>query len=154
MRILLKTALAKTFAMTFAMTLSSSPVALAAGEFAEALRCHDYVKEELGDANAATLCRGIVNANATAVYNCLAEGRARKYVSGVTAVLCQGVDYSITTATLNCFDQALEDLDAAAAAELCQRTSYAVYTSKFNCLSYALETMVPADAAKLCGGIY
>ena len=138
----------------FAVALSLLSVnAFAAGEFAAALRCHDEVREELGDANAATLCRGVVNTNATAVYNCVDEGRARKFVPAVTAVLCQGIDYRISTATFNCYDQALEDLDAADAAELCQRTSYAVYTTKFNCLSYALDTMLPADAARLCGGI-
>lgn len=125
----------------------------ASTSYVEALQCHSRFVEDFGEANAALLCRGVESRNATAVYNCVSEGKARTDDGKAIAMLCQGIDYRITTATLNCFDQMVDDMPAVDAASLCQRTDYRAFTAKLNCLSAASESMSPSAGAKLCGGL-
>jgi len=121
--------------------------------YVEALRCHSRFVEDLGEVNAGILCRGVESANATAVANCLSEGKARTEDTKAVALLCQGTKYRNTSATLNCYDQVIETMQPVDAASLCQRTDYRAYTAKMNCVSHATESMSVAAAAKLCGGL-
>ena len=49
----------------------------ASTSYVEALQCHSRFVEDFGEANAALLCRCVESRNATAVYNCVSEGKAR-----------------------------------------------------------------------------
>lgn len=126
---------------------------LASTSYVEALRCHERFVIDLGEVNAAILCRGVESNTATAVANCVSEGKARTSDNKAVALLCQGISYRIMTATVNCYDDAVVALDPVDAASLCQRTDYRVYTAKMNCLSAAKESMSSAAAGELCGGV-
>jgi hypothetical protein len=132
--------------------LASAPL-FASTSYVEALHCHSRFVSDLGEVNAALLCRGVESSNATAVNNCVSEAKVRTDDGKVIAILCQGIDYRITTATLNCFDQSVESMPALDAAILCQRTDYRAYTAKMNCLSAAKDSMSNEAGTKLCGGI-
>lgn len=134
-------------------SLLASTTLLATTNNVEALRCHSRFVSELGEVNAALLCRGVVSSSAPAVANCVMEGRVRTDDLKVVAILCQGIDYRINTATMNCFDQSVETMPAIDAAILCQRTDFRNYTAKLNCVIAAKNSMSNEAAAKLCGGV-
>ena len=134
--------------------LNMSSFASARPSYVEALRCYDRFAEQLGQTNAAVLCRGIAARNATAVYNCVGEGMDRTQDLAAVALVCQGIEYRITTATLNCFDEAITlEMSPWDAASLCQKTDYSVYADKMRCFNDAIHITTAQAAAQLCGGI-